>query len=72
MLTTKLKIKGMHCASCKALVESVCRDVQGVQSCDVDVETGVATIIHDEIFEIERIKKGIIELGDNYSVEEIV
>lgn len=70
MTTTKLKITGMHCASCKALIEDVCRDVPGVSSCEVNLESGVAAILHDDSADMEVVKKEIGGLGE-YKVETV-
>ena len=62
MITTQLQITGMHCASCKALIEDVCKDFAGVASCDVDFATGKAVITHDEHTDIEGLIKEIEQL----------
>jgi copper chaperone len=61
-----LKIKGMHCKSCKMLIEDALDDL-GVKS-NVDNEKGTATIEFNEsnITE-EKIKKAIEKEG--YKVE---
>ena len=61
-----LKIKGMHCKSCKMLIEDALEDL-GVKS-NVDNEKGTATIEFDEskITE-EKIKDAIKKEG--YQVE---
>ncbi len=63
-----LTITGMHCASCKELIEDVCADIPGVTSCDVDVAEETATIEHDGTVSFETVKRAIEELGD-YHVE---
>lgn len=47
MTTTKLKIAGMHCASCKALIEDAAGDLPGVRSCAVDYGKEEAVVEHD-------------------------
>ena len=64
-----LKIQGMHCSSCKMLIEDVCKDTPGVQECSVDFETGRATITHDDTTDTARLKKEIEGLGE-YKIEE--
>ncbi len=63
-MTTTLKITGMHCASCKALIEDVCGEVKGVRSCTVDPDTGIATVDHDETLDPALLAKEIRALGD--------
>ncbi len=50
-MKTTIKIDGMHCGSCKALIEDVAKDVPGVVSCDVDVAHGKADVEHTADFE---------------------
>ena len=61
----------MHCNSCKMLIEDVCKDIPGVQSCSVDFESGQATIIHDGSVDSTQLKKEIEGLGE-YKVEETI
>lgn len=63
-MTTTLKITGMHCGSCKALIEDVCGDVKGVRSCTVDPKTGLAVVEHDDALDPAAIVNEILGLGD--------
>ncbi|HSD12651.1 MAG TPA: heavy metal-associated domain-containing protein [Patescibacteria group bacterium] len=63
-MTTTLKITGMHCASCKTLIEDVCGDVKGVRSASVDPKTGLATIEHDDALDPAALVNEIRGLGD--------
>lgn len=47
MPTIIFHITGMHCASCKALIEDVASDIPGITSCVVDVAAGTATVEQD-------------------------
>lgn len=62
-MTTTLHIQGMHCASCKVLIEDVCQDIPGVTSCIVDSEHGTATIEHDASVNPDALRKEIESLG---------
>jgi copper chaperone CopZ len=62
MITT-ITITGMHCASCKALLEDVIGDVPGVTRCTVDSEKSTGTIEHDDTFTPENLEQAISELG---------
>lgn len=62
-MKTTLSITGMHCDSCKKLIESVCIDMSGVFSCDVSVTDGVAVVEHDATVHPEAIVKEINALG---------
>lgn len=71
-MITKIKISGMHCASCKALLEGVCQEIPGVQSCIVDLQTSMATITHDDTFDFANLKKEIAGIDDTYSFTKIL
>ena len=62
-MKTILKIKGMHRASCKALIEDVCKDVPGVESCSVDLSTEKAILTHKTSADVTKAKKEIEALG---------
>ncbi len=48
MNTTTYKIKGMHCASCAAIIEKGLKKVEGVESAEVNYGTEAAKIVFDE------------------------
>lgn len=63
MITT-LNIQGMHCGSCKMLIEEVCKDIEGVTYCIVDVANGTAKVEHEASVNPEAIQREIEGLGD--------
>ncbi|MDD3347486.1 cation-translocating P-type ATPase [Oscillibacter sp.] len=48
MREEKYDIIGMHCAACSASVEKVTRKLPGVARSDVNLTTGIMTIVYDE------------------------
>lgn len=64
LMITNLKIAGMHCAACKALIEDVCSEFAGVASCEVDVAAGRAVIAHDGSADLQAITAEINKLGE--------
>ena len=48
MNTQTYKVKGMHCASCSAIIEKILKKVEGVQSAEVNYGTEKAKISFDE------------------------
>jgi len=58
----------MHCTSCKRLIEDVCKDMVGVQDCQVNFEEGTAVVTHDELLDRNKMKEEIAQLGE-YTVE---
>ena len=69
-MQTKIKITGMHCASCKALLEDVARDVPGVTACTIDSEQATGIIEHDTSFSFDDVVKEVASL-DKYTIEKI-
>jgi len=58
----------MHCTSCKRLIEDVCKEIPGVQDCQVNFEEGTALVIHDESLDRVKLKEEIAALGE-YTVD---
>lgn len=69
-MQTNIHITGMHCDSCKILIEDVASEVKGIQSCTVDASTGKGVIEHDASFDFAAFVKQIQSL-DKYAVEKI-
>ena len=63
-MQTKLHVSGMHCSSCKKLIESVCSEIEGVESCSVNYETGEMVIDHTDSANLEKLKEEIRSLGE--------
>lgn len=62
-MKTSFMVKGTHCNSCKLLIEDVCNEIKGVQSCTVDFKTGKAVLEHDGTVDLNKVKKEIEALG---------
>lgn len=62
-MKTTLTIKGTHCNSCKMLIEDVCKEIPGIQSCTVDFETGKTEVEHDENANWNKLQKEVESLG---------
>ena len=63
-MNTILRIKGMHCDSCRSLIEEVVQGDENVQKCIVDVEKGIATITHNDKLNLQVLKDEINSLGE--------
>ena len=61
-MKTTLKIQGMHCESCKLLIEEVAQEINGVKSCIGDVKKGTAVVEHEKA-DMSLLKKEIEKLG---------
>ncbi len=64
MKTTQMTVTGMHCNSCKVLIEEVCTDTVGVRECSVDFATGKGTVTHEETVDLMQLKSAIEGLGE--------
>lgn len=62
-MKTIITIQGTHCASCKALIEDVCKEIAGIRSCNVDFKTGSTLIEHEDKVNWEIFKEEIESLG---------
>lgn len=63
MKTVKIYIKGMHCKSCKMLLEDSFEDL-GVTSCNVNWEKGIAEVEFDpNSVTIDQLKAAVVEEG---------
>ncbi len=71
MNTTIFKIKGMHCDSCKALIEDVASEVAGVSHATVNIAAKVLTVEHDTKFTDAMLINHINELGAGYELQKI-
>ena len=52
MLTTKVSIPGIHCASCAAMIKDVSADFPQVKNVTVDIGTKNITIEHSDDFDL--------------------
>lgn len=65
-VTEKLtfKITGMHCTSCPKLAELTLKDLNGVESVDVDYPSGDASVVFDPALQDrDAISSAVRELG---------
>ena len=62
-MKTTLLIKGTHCHACKMLIEEVCSEITGIQSCTVDFKTGQTIIEHHPSVDLKKVKQEIETLG---------
>jgi len=62
--TTTLKVSGMYCPSCKALIEMDLKKQEGINSAEVNLDAGEALVQFDpSVISIEKIKNIIEALG---------
>ena len=62
-MKTIFTVKGTHCESCKALIEDVCKEQEGVTFCKADYKTGRVEVEHAKPLDKQKLKKDIEGLG---------
>jgi len=67
MMETTVAIKGMHCASCAAGIQTFLRSQDGIESADVDNSDEQATIEYTDDADLEACWDQLKEMG--YEVE---
>ena len=65
--THSYQVKGMHCASCSAIITRTLKKISGVSDCKVNYATEVATVTHDSRVSVVQLNDEIEKLG--YSLE---
>jgi Cu+-exporting ATPase len=60
-MTTVLKVEGMMCTHCKAMVEKVCKAVPGTQDAVVDLAAKNVTVTGDA--DVAALKQAIVDAG---------
>ncbi|MBP7005855.1 heavy-metal-associated domain-containing protein [Patescibacteria group bacterium] len=63
-MTTTFRVEGMHCASCKYLIEDVCREIPGIQSGVLDFDRKILAIEHASEADLSLVEKEIAKVGD--------
>ena len=63
MKKVKLKIEGMHCASCASNIERSLKKVSGVKEVNVSLMLKKGTVECDEGVSIEDLKKAVARAG---------
>jgi len=63
METTQLKVTGMNCGMCVNHVTKALQSVAGVKLAAVDLNSGAATVKHDEDAKAEAMMEAVEEAG---------
>lgn len=70
-MTTIFKLSGLHCSSCKELIEDAARAVPGVEHAAVNLKASVLTVEHDNSFIPQPLIQSVVGLGAGYTIEKI-
>ncbi len=62
-MTTTIKIEGMMCGHCKAMVEKTLKALDGVVSAEADLENKQAVVEHSDTVSVDEMKKAITDAG---------
>lgn len=62
--TVELKVQGMTCDHCKASVEKAMKEIDGVQSAEVNLDKGTVTVTYDpEKVDFDHFTEAIDDAG---------
>lgn len=67
-MKTSVSIPGIHCEGCAHLIKDVSKDDTSIQQVDVDLNTKMVTIEHDDAFNLQTWTKDIESLNPAYKV----
>lgn len=67
-MQTLVSIPGIHCSSCAALIKDVSSEFPSVTNADVNVDTKIVTLEHDESFDTRKWTEEIEALDEKYKV----
>ena len=67
-MQTIVSIPGIHCASCVALIKDVSSEFPSIKSVDVDIDTKIVTLDHNENFDREKWSAEIELLDPKYKI----
>ncbi len=62
-MNNKIKILGMHCASCSSRVEKTVKDIPGLSDVNVNLATETLTFTSDDNFDLSIVEKAVTEVG---------
>jgi len=63
-MKTTLHIKGMHCESCKALIEEVLPEIKGITKVTADFKKGTALVEHTSPLDKKKIQEQLKTIGE--------
>lgn len=67
-MKTTVSIPGIHCASCAALIKDVSSEFTSIKSINVDIDTKMVTIDHDESLAMQKWTEEIESLDPKYKI----
>lgn len=68
-MQTTVSIPGIHCAACANLIMDVSGDFPAIKNVDVNLDTKMVTLDHDENFDMPMWTNEIEALDEKYKVQ---
>lgn len=62
-MITKLRVEGMSCGHCMSRVEKALQAVEGVESAEVNLGSGTATVEHSPDVSVEILAEAVENAG---------
>lgn len=62
-MTTQLRVADATCGHCKATIESTSTKVEGVRSAELDLDSKVLNVSHDDGLDVDALTAAITEAG---------
>lgn len=62
-MTTELRVADATCGHCKATIEGAAARVAGVRTAELDLDTKVLNVSHDDSLDVEALTGAITEAG---------
>ncbi|MGI8774874.1 MAG: heavy-metal-associated domain-containing protein [Actinomycetota bacterium] len=62
-MTTQLRVADATCGHCKATIEGAATKVEGVRSAELDLDSKVLNVSHDDALDVEALTGAITEAG---------
>jgi copper chaperone len=62
-MTTKLRVQDATCGHCKATIEGAVSRVEGVQTADLDLDSKVLSVGHDDTLDPDELARAVSGAG---------
>ncbi len=67
-MQTTVFIPGIHCASCAALIKDISNQFSAIKNTEIDVDTKIVTLEHNEDFDLQKWTTEIEALDPKYKI----
>jgi copper chaperone len=68
-MITELKVEGMTCNHCKTTVEKALKNVEGVETAEVNLQLGVAKVYGKQPLDQDKLVEAVQEEGYSAQVQ---